>query len=110
MLRIVSGQQEPVMMEINVRNTGEKEELVSVVVKTPFSLGFDRVGLIREKRARIDYLKPTEEKTVKFELYSKGKIEPGTLNIEVKAQTHPDRYDRTSEVFTENASLRVIER
>jgi len=109
-LRMVAGQKEPITMDVTVSNNGQKEELVSVIVKTPFSLGFDKVGLMREKRARLDYIKPGEEKSVHFVLYGKGTTQPGTIEMEVKAQSHPERYDRVEQTYIDNVSIRVIER
>lgn len=107
-VRMVSGQKEPVIMEIVVRNSEEESILVSLLVKIPYSLGFDRVGLMRETRRRLGYIKPGVEKRVPITLYGKPGIKEGLYPVEIRAYTHPDKYDRTLKTVAHQTSLRVI--
>lgn len=109
-IRAVVGQKIPVMLEIRIRNDYPDSKLASLLVKTPFSLGFDSVGLFRETRRRVGYIKPGIEKIVPIQLFPKVNIKEGSYNVDVKVYSHGDRYDKTDKEFPVNTSLRVIER
>jgi len=109
-IRAVAGQREPLILEIEVRNDGTEAKLISLLVKIPFDLGFDSIGLMRETRRRIGYIKAGEEKKVPLPIYCKPNIKEGAYPIQIKAIVHPDKYDKTSEEIVHKAQLRVIAR
>lgn len=107
-IRVVRGDKSPVVLEIKIRNDYPNSKLASVMVKAPFSLGFDSVGLFRETRRRIGYLKSGMEKTIPIQLFPKTNIGEGNYNIDIKVYSHRERYDKNEKEFNLNASLRVI--
>ncbi len=108
-IRMIIGQKEPVNLEVMLRNTGDGEVMTSVIVTTPPGLGLDRSCIAREKRQRLDYIKPGEEKTVNFKVFPKFNVKEGDYEILVNALTHPDRYDKISSKRTHKTVLRVLE-
>jgi uncharacterized membrane protein len=109
-IRAVAGQREPIILEIELRNDEQESKLVSLLIKVPFSLGFDSVGLMRETRRRIGYLKAGEEKKVPLPIYCKTNIKEGVYPIGIRAQIHPDKYDKVLKEISHKAELRVISR
>ena len=109
-IRLIEGQTDPVVLNIYLRNSDEGSKLVSMLVKVPFSLGFDRMGLSRENRKRIGYVKPEAEKTIPVMLYPKHSIKEGLYPIEIKIREHLDRYDTTEKEYSVKTELRVIGR
>ncbi len=109
-IRAVAGQTDPVILEIKVRNGFPETKLASIVVKVPFSLGFDKVGLFRDTRRQIGNMAPNAEKTIPIMLYPKVNIVPGEYKVEVKVFSHRERYDKMDEEFPLTAKLRVISR
>jgi uncharacterized membrane protein len=109
-IRALEGQKEPVVLDVYINNKGEDTKLISVVVKAPFSLGFDKTGLMRESRKRVGYIKPNTEKVVPFQIYCKPMVKAGEYPVEVSVFTHPDRWDQTDREYRANTSLRVISR
>jgi len=107
-IRAVAGQRDPVILEIVIRNTEEEAKLFSFIVRVPFSLGFDNVGLMRETRRRLGYVKAGNEKVVPIPIYCKKNIKEGLHPIEITAYTHPDKYDKVLESATHKTQLRVI--
>jgi hypothetical protein len=107
-IRAIAGQKEPVILEIVIRNDEPDSKLVSLLVKIPFSLGFDSTGLMRETRRRLGYLKAGDEKRVPLPIYCKPNIKEGSYPIEVRLQIHPDKYDRVLKEFQHKTELRVI--
>lgn len=109
-IRMIAGQREPVILDVVVRNRTEKMQLVSVLVKVPFSLGFDKVGLMRESRKRVGYVGAGNEKAVPFQIYCKPNIKEGNHPIYITVATHSDRYDVTEREYDNSTELRVIAR
>ncbi len=109
-IRMIAGQREPVILDVVVRNKTEKIQLVSVLVKVPFSLGFDKVGLMRESRKRVGYVSPGNEKVVPFQIYCKPNIKEGNHPIDIAVSTHSERYDITEREYGNVTELRVISR
>ena len=109
-IRAVEGQREPVILEIVVRNDEQESILASVLIKIPFALGFDRAGLMRDTRRRIGYIKAGEEKTIPIPLYCKTNTKEGVYPVEIRAQIHPDKYDKVLKEILYKTELRVIAR
>lgn len=109
-MRVVTGQKEPVILEIKIKNRSDESKLASLVVKAPFSLGFDRVGLFRETRRRIGYIKGGMEKIVPIQIFPKPNIQEGEYKINIKVMSHADRYDKLEDMYEHSTTLRVISR
>ena len=109
-IRAISGEKAPIILEIRIRNDYPKSKLTSLLVKTPFSLGFDSVGLFRETRRRVGYIKSGTEKIVPIQLFPKVNIKEGNHNVDIKVYSHDDRYDKVDKQFDLSTSLRVINR
>lgn len=108
-IRMIITQNEPVTLDVTVQNEGKEEELSSILVKLPPGLGFDQSCLSREKRERLDYIKPGESKTAMFRIHPKFNITPGDYEIIVETYTHPERYDKTISKKEHKTKLRVLE-
>jgi hypothetical protein len=109
-IRAVAGQKNPVLLELRVKNGFPETKLVSVFVKIPFSLGFDRVGLFRDTRRQIGDLAAGDEKVIPINIYPKTNIIPGDYKVMVKVFSHKDRYDKIDQEFPLTTILRVISR
>ncbi len=110
-IRMVAGQKEPVVLNVYVKNDSDESKLVSLIVKIPFSLGFNKIGLEREAVKRIGFIKPKTEKTIPIPLYGKHSIQPGEYKINIRVIEHDEsRYDKTKNIYDTYTILRVISR
>ncbi len=109
-IRMVSGQREPVNLNIYLINKFSEPVLVSVIAKVPASFGFDKAGIVSEKRERLGVIEPGEEKVVNFPIYGKFGTRPGKYPIQVKVLLHEKRYDKIKDEYKFSTELRVIER
>ncbi len=107
-IRIVEGKPEPVVLTVYLKNNSEKDLLASMLLKIPFSLGFDKIGLEREKVKRIGTIKAGAEKAIPIMLYPKYNIKEGEYLIKIKVFEHEERYDKTKAVYEAETKLRVI--
>jgi len=109
-IRMVSGQREPVTLNVYLVNKFSEPVLVSVIARVPASLGFDKAGIVSEKRERVGFIEPGEEKLVSFPIYGKFGTRPGKYPIQVKVLLHEDRYDKIKNEYKFSTELKVIER
>ena len=109
-LRLIEGQKTPAIITIYVKNESEETKMVSLLLKIPFSLGFDKMGLEREKRRRIGTIKPGTEKAIPIMIYPKSTIKEGVYKINTRVKIHEDRYDKTEKEFNLETDLRVVGR
>jgi len=108
-LRAVKGQKDPVGLNVRIKNIGEKPATATLLIKTPFSLGFDKIGLEREKRVRASEIKPDEEKSFSTHLYLKTSVKEGYIPMQIKLLEHPEgRFDKIDKEQMLELRLRVI--
>ncbi|MFH0986744.1 MAG: hypothetical protein V1911_01705 [Candidatus Micrarchaeota archaeon] len=109
-IRMVAGQRDPSILNVTVKNKSKDSVIATVIAKIPFSLGFDRIGLEREARRRIGFVKPESEKVVPIPIHLKVSAGEGVYPIDVRVQLHKDRYDKVEKELRTTAELRVISR
>ncbi len=109
-LRIVEGDEKPVVMTIYIRNKFDESKIVSLIVSVPFSLGFNKMGLERSTRRRLGFIKPGEEKAVPIMIYPKKTIKKGVYDIETKIMTHEKDYSKADKEYLLKTELRVVEK
>ena len=108
-LRAVKGQKDTVKLITKITNTGSESTAATLLIKTPFSLGLDKVGLVREKRVRIKEIKAGSVEQFRTELYLKPNVKEGYIPMEVRVWEHPDgRFDKSSKLHTLELKLKVI--
>lgn len=106
-LRMISGQKEPVNLHIAVTNKTDAPRGYSVNVKAPSKFGFDRAGLMGEKRIRIGFIAPGQTKTAVFNIYGKFILPAGLYNLDVTIREHDQRFDKVAGIERSVATLRV---
>jgi len=109
-MRLIEKQETPVVITVYLKNETDKSKLVSLLVKIPFSLGFNKIGLEREARRRIGFVKAGEEKVVPIMIYPKSTIIEGIYPINTRVKIHEERYDKIEKEFELKTELRVVGR
>ncbi|MBI1973363.1 hypothetical protein HYS54_00975 [Candidatus Micrarchaeota archaeon] len=108
-LRMVAGQKDPILLEVTLKNAGKEPVFASASVRLPFMLGFDQIGLMREKQERVGLVGAGGEKTVSFRIYCKPLIRDGNYDITANVNLHPpDRFDKTLNTIIHHTNLRII--
>ncbi len=107
-LRLKKGDERPVEMRVKVRNLDSEENLTSVVVEIPKTVGFDRTGFVNRKEIRIGKMLPNEEKDFKVDLYSHTKTEQGSYRIRIIANKHYRGYSHILSNAVKEATLRIV--
>jgi|GEM_PF-2187914 len=109
-IRLIEGQETPAVMTIYIKNNFKKSKIISLVVKVPFSLGFNKMGLERDVRRRLGFIKPGEEKAVPIMIYPKKTIKEGIYNIETKIILHEKDYSHFNKEYLLKTELRVVKK
>ena len=109
-LRLIEGRETPAVLTINIKNNFDESKIVSLIVKVPFSLGFNRIGLERETRRRIGFLKPGAEKSIPIMIYPKKTIKEGIYKIETKILIHKENYTKVEKGYLLETEVRVVKK
>ncbi len=107
-LRMMVGQKKPVQLNVEIKNKTSGTKSYSVLTKVPSFFGFDRSGLIRNKRKRAKRVKGKGKRKVTFDIYGKPGLSKGLYSIDIVVREHEkDRLDKTNEKVEHSETLRV---
>jgi hypothetical protein len=106
-LRMISGQKDPVNLQVAITNKTKMLRGYSVSVKAPSKFGFDKSGLMSEKRVRIGFIPPMGTKTAVFSIFGKFSVPSGLYDMDVVVREHEQRYDKVTAMQSAVATLRV---
>ena len=107
-IRMIAGQKDPVMLHVFIKNLAENSKMASIYLKIPYSLGFDKVGLVRDTRKRIGVIQAGTEKDIIIPIYGKPTITEGEYPISLKIDMHSERFDKKEQEYSSETKLRVI--
>ena len=107
-LRLNGHKQDYIELSIVLKNTSTEEQLASLTVTVPHGLGFEQSGLSQEREIRLNYLKPTEEKRFKVNVYSSQRTRPGEYAVKMYAASHYRNYGYVANELRKEFFLRVV--
>jgi uncharacterized membrane protein len=106
-LRLIAGQQTPIMLGVEIRNKADAQRNYSITVKTPTQFAFGEEMVFREERKRIEGVAPLGSKEATFRIRPKFNVQPGFYDFEIVVRAHDDRFDKVVEETKTFAKLRV---
>ncbi|MEM0360240.1 MAG: hypothetical protein QXK06_02800 [Candidatus Diapherotrites archaeon] len=106
-LRMVLSRREPVQMALFIRNENDKETKLTVKVMLSPKLAFTKGGFKNSELVRIDSIKPSEEKTLYFQIFPKASTDPGEEEIGVRVQEHLSNYQFADKQYENTFTLKV---
>ena len=77
---------------VKVRNLTKDVLLTSIVAKVPAKLGFDEMGMQKEKEFRVGEMQPGELKEAEFKIYSTVGSEAGDYTLALTTFAHYRDY------------------
>ncbi len=75
-------------MSIKLKNNTNEALLTSMVIELPQKLGFDQVGVAKQKEIRVGKLNPNEEKILNMDIFSSIDADTGDYTINLTAIAH----------------------
>lgn len=95
-------------MMVKVKNTTGETLLTSVVAQLPEKLGFDEVGVSKEREIRIGELPPGDEKEVRFDIHGGLNSEAGEYTLNLTAIAHYRDYGHVINAVKKRTVLNVV--
>ncbi len=107
-MRLRKGDDKPVRMTILLKNVEQQENLTSVVIDIPSTVGFDRTGFVNRKEIRVGTMAPNEERSFDIDLFSHQKTISGSYVVKVSANKHYRGYSHILGNTSKEITLRVV--
>jgi len=98
-----------ITLEVTVQNKSREPRLVSVTVIAPYDLALNTGGFVRRSEQRLGILKPGEERTISFNIFSRPTTSPGTYELTVIGTEHEDSYEYVLNETEKRVKLTVIQ-
>jgi len=93
---------------VRVKNVSKEILLTSVVAELPTQLGFDEVGVSKQRELRVGELAPQEEKEVRFDLFSGINSDKGEYTLNLTAIAHYRDYGHVINAVKKRTTLNVV--
>lgn len=90
--RLEAGKKSSAILYIHLANMTTEPVLTSVVIETPPQLGFDEMGIAKQKEIRIGSMNPREEKELRAEVFGGFNTEKGSYTLSLTAIMHYRDY------------------
>ncbi|MGC8495914.1 MAG: hypothetical protein ACP5RM_01980 [Candidatus Micrarchaeia archaeon] len=106
--RLYANRNSSATMVIKVFNNTKEVLLTSVVAELPSQLGFDEVGVSKQKEVRIGEIAPGEEKEVRVEIFSSLNSDPGEYTVALTAIAHYRDYGHVLNAVKKRTTVNVV--
>ncbi len=106
-LRLAAHKNDYAQLNITLRNDFEKEQLTSLVISLPKTLGFDRSALNNQRKIRLGQLQPGETKTQQLEVWATQRTGPGLYPVKIYAISHFRDYGAVLNEVRKQLAVRV---
>jgi uncharacterized membrane protein len=93
---------------VRVKNVTNEILMTSVVAELPSQLGFDELGMSKQREIRLGELAPNEEKEVRFDVFSGVSSDPGEYTMMLTAIAHYRDYGHVINAVKKRTALNVI--
>ncbi len=93
---------------VRVRNMTKEVLMTSVVAELPSQLGFDEIGMEKQKEVRIGDLAPDEEKEVRMDIFSSISADAGEYTMTLTAMAHYRDYAHILNAVKKRTTLSVV--
>jgi hypothetical protein len=90
--RLESNKKSSVTLFVKLANLTSEEVLTSLVIETPAHLGFDEMGISKQKEIRIGTMGPKKEKELKVDIFGGLNTDKGSYTISLTAIMHYRDY------------------
>lgn len=95
-------------LRVKVANLTNDVLLTSVVAETPGRIGFDEIGMSKQREIRIGEMQPKERKEIVFEVFSGNGSESGEYTIGLTAIAHYRDYGHVLNAVKRRISIGVV--
>ncbi|MEM3884079.1 MAG: hypothetical protein QXT94_04060 [Methanothrix sp.] len=106
--KLYSNRKSQVSMFLKVKNATKEVLLTSVVMELPNQLGFDDMGMQKQKELRLGELKPMEEREMRLDIYNTMNADPGEYTVAITTISHYRDYGHVLNAVKKKTTLSVV--
>ncbi len=106
--RLYSNKKGGASLFVKVKNVTKEVLLTSLVAELPQQLGFDEVGVSRQREVHVGELAPDEEKEVRMDIFNSLNADPGDYTMTLTAIAHYRDYAHVLNAVKKRATLNVV--
>lgn len=106
--KLYSGKKSTSSLTIKLRNSSGEALLTSIVAEVPKQLGFDEIGVTKQKEVRLGYLAPEEEKEVRIDVYNSAGADAGDYTVSLTAIAHYRDYGHVLNAIKKRTTISVV--
>ena len=106
--RLEANKNTSIDLDISVKNRFDREQLTSIVIVTPKTIGFDQSALSNQREIRLGDLNPKETRNLKIQVWGTGRTNRGDYHVAVFAIAHYRDYSYVLNETKKVLDLRVV--
>ncbi len=106
--RLNAHKNDSVELEVYLKNVSVMEQLTSLVIVLPKTLGIDKTGLSQQKEIRIGAMAPGEKRRLLLQIWSTQRTEAGNYPIKIYAIANYRDYGHVLNEARKVVELRVV--
>ncbi|MCL4373477.1 MAG: hypothetical protein M1360_01985 [Candidatus Marsarchaeota archaeon] len=106
--RIYANRNSSATMMVRLQNNTGEILLTSLVAELPQQLGFDELGVSKQKEVRVGEIAPHEEKEIKLDIYGGLNSDPGEYTVSLTAIAHYRDYGHVLNAVKKRTVVNVV--
>ncbi len=106
--KLYSGKKSSSSLTVKLKNSTGESLLTSIVAEVPRQLGFDEIGVTKQKEVRLGYLAPGEEKEVRVDVFNSSGADPGEYTVSLTAIAHYRDYGHVLNAIRKRTTISVV--
>ncbi len=106
--RIYANRKSSSTLVVRIKNVTEEPLMTSVVVELPKQLGFESIGMTKEREIRFGDIAPGEEKEARFEVFSGPQSDAGDYTLGLTAIAHYRDYGHVINAVKKKVIANVV--
>jgi uncharacterized membrane protein len=106
--KMYSGRKSTTTLKVKLKNMTKEVLLTSLVVELPNKLGFDEIGMSKQREIRMGELAPDEEKEVGLSVYNGTDADPGEYTVSLAAIAHYRDYGHIINAIKKRTTVQVV--
>lgn len=106
--KLYANRQNSTSLVVKLKNLSGEILLTSVVAELPKNLGFDEMRVSKQRELRIGKMAPSEEKEVRFDVFSDLSSDVGDYTVTVTAIAHYLDYGHVINAVKKRTTISVV--
>ncbi|MGC8586058.1 MAG: hypothetical protein ACP5K5_00745 [Candidatus Micrarchaeia archaeon] len=106
--RLYANRSNSATMVVKLENNTNEVLLTSLVAELPPSLGFDEMGVSKQKEVRVGEIPPHEVKEIRLDIYGNMSSDPGEYTVALTAIAHYRDYGHVLNAVKKRTIVNVV--